>query len=65
MEWIRLSVKKEKARWGGGRLFQLVSNQQPALGFGAGWVFLKPSDSARSRIPGDSIEVERHGFHEI
>jgi hypothetical protein len=56
-------VKNEKARWGGGRLFQLVSNQQPAFGFGAGWMFFKPSDSARSWNPGDPIEVKRHRFH--
>jgi hypothetical protein len=37
MEWIRLSVKNEKARCKCGRLFQLDSNQQPAFGVGAGW----------------------------
>jgi hypothetical protein len=65
MDWIRLSVKKEKTRWGGGRLLQFVSNQQPVPSFGAGWVFLKPSDSARSWNPGDLVEVEWHSFHEL
>jgi hypothetical protein len=53
MEWIRLECENEKARWGGGRRFQLVSNQPPVFDIGAGWMRFKPSDSARFRIPED------------
>jgi hypothetical protein len=55
-------LKKEKSPLGWRALFQLISNQQPAVGSG-GRMRFKPSCHARFFDPEDREEAKIHGVH--